>query len=116
MLYVPRGFLHAFIVPQTAPAMTYFNYYCDNRYDKESEVCVNPIDVIQPLIDDINWNDLVQVGTFGILFDLKPMTLNDDGWMPGHKIDISKEFIIAERDLNGIPLEDFLAAVKDDYN
>lgn len=116
ILYVPRGFLHAFIVPQTAPTMAYFNYYCDNGYDKESEVCVNPIDVIQPLIDNINWNDLVQTGTFGILFNLKPMTLNNDSQMPSHKIDISKEFIIAERDRNGLPLEDFLVTVKNDYS
>lgn len=36
--------------------------------------------------------------------------------MPSTTIDIRNEFTIAERDLNGIPLEDFLAAVKDDYN
>ena len=96
--------------------MAYFNYYCDNRYDKQSEVCVSPIDVIQPLIDNINWNDLVQAGTFGILFNLKPMTLNNDSQMPSHKIDISKEFIIAERDRNGLPLEDFLVTGKNDYS
>lgn len=117
MLYVPHGFLHAFIVPQTTQEMAYFNYYCDNRYDKQSEVCVNPIDVIQPLVDGINWNDLEQVGTFGSIFDTKSVKISDDaGWTPSTKIDIRNEFTIAERDLNGIPLEDFLAAVKDDYN
>lgn len=115
-LYVPRGFLHAFIVPHSAQSMAYFNYYCDNVYDKASEICINPIDVIQPLVDDINWNDIIQVGTFGLMFDVKPLVLNNDGQSLSNKIDISQEFTIAERDSNGLPLEDFLAAVKDDYN
>lgn len=114
-LYVPRGFLHAFIVPHSAQSMAYFNYYCDNVYDKASEICINPIDVIQPLVDDINWNDIVQVGTFGVLFDTKQMTMTDDEQTSSHKINVSEEFNIAERDSNGLPLEDFLAAVKDDY-
>ena len=115
MLYVPHGFLHAFIVPQTTQEMAYFNYYCDNVYDKQSEICVNPLDVIQPLVDSINWNDLEEVGTFGSIFDTKSIKINDDGQTLSTKIDIRNEFTIAERDLNGIPLEDFLSAVKDDY-
>ena len=95
--------------------MAYFNYYCDNVYDKQSEICVNPLDVIQPLVDSINWNDLEEVGTFGSIFDTKSIKINDDGQTLSTKIDIRNEFTIAERDLNGIPLEDFLSAVKDDY-
>lgn len=51
-LFVPRGFLHGFIVPSSLQQMAYFNYYCDNVYNKESEVCVNPKDLIIPAIDN----------------------------------------------------------------
>lgn len=49
-LLVPRGFLHAFAVPSSAKQMAYFNYYCDNIYCKESEVCVSPKDVVIPAL------------------------------------------------------------------
>lgn len=44
-LYVPRGFLHAFVVPYlpySEDKKAYFSYYCDNVYDKASEVCISP--------------------------------------------------------------------------
>lgn len=45
-LFVPRGFLHAFIVPSSAKTSAVFTYYCDNIYDKESEICINPKTII----------------------------------------------------------------------
>lgn len=45
-LFVPRGFLHAFIVPSSAKTSAVFTYYCDNIYDKESEICINPKSII----------------------------------------------------------------------
>lgn len=41
LLWVPRGFLHAFAVPNNS-VDAIFQYYCDNVYDKASEVGVNP--------------------------------------------------------------------------
>lgn len=45
-LFVPRGFLHAFIVPKCAKSNALFTYYCDNTYNKESEICINPRSII----------------------------------------------------------------------
>ena len=116
MLYVPHGFLHAFIVPHSAQTMAYFNYYCDNKYDKDSEVCVNPADVIQPLIDEIDWNDIVQAATFGVLNNTRDLSFNHKtGWDIGHKLEVESEFTIAKRDLSGLPLDVFLAGAMQEY-
>jgi len=40
-LFIPRGFLHGFVV--LSEAATFF-YKCDNFYNKESECGVNPLD------------------------------------------------------------------------
>lgn len=40
-LFIPRGFLHGFIV--LSDTATFF-YKCDNFYNKESELGVNPLD------------------------------------------------------------------------
>ena len=43
-LWIPRGFLHAFVVPSSEGDSdeAIFQYYVDNEYDRGSEVCVNP--------------------------------------------------------------------------
>lgn len=48
MLFVPRGFLHAFCVPKGSDGAL-FEYFCDNVYDKRSETGVNPLSVIPSL-------------------------------------------------------------------
>ena len=45
-LFVPRGFLHAFIVPKNVNGNAVFTYYCDNTYNKSSEICINPQSII----------------------------------------------------------------------
>lgn len=45
-LFVPRGFLHAFIVPKGTTENAIFTYYCDNTYNKASEICINPQTII----------------------------------------------------------------------
>ena len=45
-LFVPRGFLHAFIVPKSVKSNALFTYYCDNIYNKEAEICINPKSII----------------------------------------------------------------------
>ena len=43
-LFVPRGFLHGFVVPkQKDRGNVVFNYYCDNTYDKSNEIGVSPV-------------------------------------------------------------------------
>lgn len=41
-LFIPRGFLHGFIV--LSDTATFF-YKCDNFYNKESECGINPLDI-----------------------------------------------------------------------
>ena len=45
-LFVPRGFLHSFIVPKNTNGNAVFTYYCDNTYNKSSEICINPQSII----------------------------------------------------------------------
>lgn len=46
MLWVPRGFLHAFAVPRSCRGNAVFEYWCDNIYNKASETGVNPMSVL----------------------------------------------------------------------
>ena len=48
-LWVPRGFLHCFAVPFYAKSIAYFNYLCDNVYDKGSEFSINPLSIFEKL-------------------------------------------------------------------
>ena len=51
MVFVPRGFLHGFVVPfEYSTEKAIFQYYCDNLYDKESEVCANPKSVLDAIL------------------------------------------------------------------
>ena len=51
-LWVPRGFLHAFVVPLSNNSNAIFEYYCDNVYDKSSEVGVAPSTLLPKLIEN----------------------------------------------------------------
>lgn len=104
MLYVPRGFLHAFIVPTNTQSMAYFNYYCDNRYDKASEICVNPRDVVLPLLENIDWNDVKESQKF---ISLKPEDMDSTDALNG--------YVLSEKDLAGKPLNEFLTEVKIEF-
>lgn len=53
-LYVPHGFLHAFVVPHGVKGLAYFNYWCDAEYDKASEVCVRPDDIVPQAIAELS--------------------------------------------------------------
>ena len=88
-LFVPRGFLHAFIVSHKLQEMAYFNYYCDNVYDKASEICINPKTVIPQAFANIE-NDFLFTD-FNKNFDA---------------------YILTERDLSGKSLDVFLSEVK----
>ena len=52
MLFVPRGFLHGFVVPfEYSNENAIFSYYCDNVYDKESEITINPRSFLEKMVD-----------------------------------------------------------------
>jgi len=44
-LWIPRGFLHGFIVPK-CEGEAIFNYYCDATYCKSSEIGICPHDLV----------------------------------------------------------------------
>lgn len=53
-VFVPRGFLHAFITGNELPNGTnyIFSYICDAVYDKTSEICVSPLNIVIPAFYD----------------------------------------------------------------
>ena len=51
-LFVPKGFLHAFVVPPyEGEDDAIFMYYCDNVYHKDAEICVNPMSLLPKIVD-----------------------------------------------------------------
>lgn len=53
MLWVPRGFLHAFAVPKDVENAT-FEYVCDNIYDKTSEIGIAPLSFLKKCFESID--------------------------------------------------------------
>lgn len=49
-LWIPRGFLHGFIVPLDCPEAT-FQYFTDAPYCRDSEISCSPIDVLRHIAD-----------------------------------------------------------------
>ena len=72
MVWVPRGFLHAFCVPLTAKSLALFEYFCDNVYDKNSETGVAPAsllpNVAARISDMVRTSGLSGYGDFISLF------------------------------------------------
>lgn len=54
MLWVPRGFLHAFAVPAVQSTETIFEYFCDNVYDKASEIGVAPLSLLPKFAEHLS--------------------------------------------------------------
>lgn len=50
-LWVPRGFLHGFIVPKNQLYSSVFEYFCDNEYNKASEICIAPLNIIKKILE-----------------------------------------------------------------
>lgn len=101
-LFVPRGFLHAFIVPASAKSSAVFTYYCDNVYDKSSEICINPKSIITRNI--------------GILRSwCKDNQEMDDMF---HELVVSSEdnWIYSDKDLQGLDYDAWMTSLKVAHN
>lgn len=86
-LFVPRGFLHSFVVPFDGNDNdAIFNYYCDNVYNKESEICINPKTLIPELIRSLSDKTYK---------DLRDTVLSDN-------------VIFSDKDCNGINYNEFI--------
>jgi len=102
-LWIPRGFLHAFVVPdsETAESEAVFQYYVDNAYDKTSEICVNPKSFLgslmachKSLYQDLDGSDFDSL----------------------HELFTGEErLIISDKDLSGVDYNGFMMSVKREY-
>lgn len=91
MVFVPRGFLHGFVVPfEYSNEKAIFSYYCDNVYDKDSEITVNPASYL---------DGIVSSGT-AILDSEFVSTVKD------HKL------LFSEKDLSGKDYSGFMESAK----
>lgn len=107
MLFVPKGFLHAFAVPYfTQDAL--FEYWCDNVYNKQSEVGVNPMSYLPDAVEDLkkfaldaNDNcDASMLNSFDALF---------------HLFDDRSKMKLSDKDLAAQDYGDFMSKVLDEY-
>lgn len=90
-LWVPRGFLHSFAVPNINEAKAIFQYFCDNVYDKASEICINPLSLLPKIVDEAD----IDAQLFDI-FD-------------------QEELSISEKDKNGLDYETWMNEIKTEY-
>jgi dTDP-4-dehydrorhamnose 3,5-epimerase len=104
-LWVPRGFLHSFLVPNTVLSNAIFEYICDNLYVNESEITINPQTILPNIIP--NFEKLLSE-----IDDPKYVKKFDD--MFSTIVDGNLKF--SEKDLNGTNFYDFMSQVKDDYD
>ena len=89
-LWVPRGFLHGFVVPSDQNGMPVFEYFCDNGYDKKSEIGIAPDGFIQKILKlkaEIN---------------------------PAFKTDIAK-LELSEKDAKGLDYEKWMSEKREEY-
>lgn len=102
-LYVPQGFLHGFVVPEyedTSSTQAIFMYYCNNVYDKSSEICINPKIYLTKLFKDslFGCND----ETSRILSIVETMFK-------------STKMILSDKDLQGQDYDTFMTNIKAQY-
>lgn len=82
MLYIPKGFLHAFYVPydENNNQSAIFNYYCGNVFDKKSEVSINPMTILPNVFDNLKRlceKDANMYNTFSKVFDDNTKTYSE---------------------------------------
>lgn len=99
-LWVPRGFLHS-VVFSNIPSPAVLQYFCDNVYDKESELGVNPNSVLPRVVENFK-TMLKDIETNGIYTDLFDIMESD-------------KKIISEKDAKGVDYVTFMTNVKNEF-
>lgn len=99
-LWVPRGFLHAFVVPLSVEKQAIFEYYCDNVYDRSSEVGVNPAAFLPKVVESFKTLTSGGQKDYGDLFDV---------------FDREDSCVYSEKDMNGLDYEKFMSGVQKEY-
>lgn len=100
-LFVPRGFLHAFFVPDNdSNADAVFMYYCDNVYNFESQVGVDPKSVVAEMSHAFE----------GAVEE------NEDATYQAWKLlKSTKDLVLSKKDLEGLDYQEFMSKAKEDY-
>lgn len=95
-LWIPRGFLHSFVVPMNSVENTIFEYMCDNVYNKKSEITINPKSVLPRIINSFKEtmkNNEVDFTNYEPLYSL---------------FENEEKCIYSEKDLNGVDYIKFM--------
>lgn len=103
-LYVPQGFLHGFVVPKyeedKSSTQAIFMYYCNNVYDKASEICINPKMYLTKLFETNATHNNKTSKIFSIVEEMFK----------------SNTMVLSDKDLQGQDYEKFMANIIDEYN
>ena len=101
MLWVPRGFLHAFVVPKS-DVETVFEYFCDNVYNKASETSIAPLSLLPKCVEE-----LAKVKDFESEF--KPL-------IDMFSNDLAVTFALSEKDAKAPDYAEWMKKVKQQYD
>lgn len=96
-LWVPRGFLHGFIVPYSIKSNAIFEYMCDNTYEKTAEITIQPSSVLEKILN--NFKSINVNNHYDDLF----YTVNNS------------DLTFSKKDLMGENYESFMNRILDDY-
>lgn len=103
-LWIPRGFLHSFVVPLNSVENTIFEYMCDNIYDKNSEITVNPKSVLPRVVESFKEtmkNNEVDFSNYEPLYSL---------------FENEEKCIYSEKDINGVDYIEFMDENRKKFN
>jgi dTDP-4-dehydrorhamnose 3,5-epimerase len=101
-LWVPRGFLHSFLTPKNLNENVIFEYFCDNIYDKDSEINIHPNTILPNILDNFK-NIMYNSNDMKKFYDLFS-TFEDNN------------ITFSKKDLNGINYEVFMKNIKAKYD
>lgn len=97
-LWVPRGFLHSFVVPFSSKDAI-FQYFCDGTYSKDHEVGVNPTTLLPKVVDSIKALGNAELDAkFNCLYDV-----------------FDHDLSISDKDKNAPDYNEWIDKILDDY-
>lgn len=101
-LWVPHGFLHAFVVPSDAKEPAIFQYFCDDVYSHDSEFGIAPMSLMPKVISEL------EALSGNIEFN--------ESYARLFKTFRDKNFTLSEKDTVNPAYEDWMQKVKDEYD
>jgi len=109
-LWVPRGFLHSFVVPVSADGPALFEYWCDAEYDKASETGVAPMSLLPEYVAGLK--DVIENG-----IDLASRTLVEEtfGELVSSFEDTGR-LVLSDKDMTAESWDTWSSGVKTEYS